>query len=98
VTGQNVSVREQPNINSPVIQTLSNEIVRLDRQTFQTAPFQAQAELFDFNNPVGWIPVILPNGQNGYVSTQNAYQPIGTRVTFAEVEGALKLQMLTIVD
>ncbi|MBD1996912.1 hypothetical protein H6G00_09810 [Leptolyngbya sp. FACHB-541] len=98
VIGQDVSVRTQPNINSPVIQTLSNEIVRLDRQTFQAVPFQSQAEIFSFNNPVGWIPVILPDGQNGYVSTQNAYQPIGTRVTFAEVEGVLKLQMLTIVD
>lgn len=98
VIGQEVSVREQPNINSPVIQTLSNQIVRLDRQTFQTVPFQAQADIFDFNNPIGWIPVILPSGQNGYVSTQDAYQPIGTRVTFAEVDGDLKLQMLTIVD
>lgn len=98
VIGQDVSVRTQPNISSPVIQTVSNAIVRFDRQTYQSASLQTQGEIFDFNNPLGWVPVVLPDGQNGYISTQNAYRPIGTRVTFAEVGGNLKLQMLTIVD
>jgi hypothetical protein len=97
VLEQEVSVRTQPDINSPVVQTLSTEIVRWDRQTHQTTPFQVQ-RIFNFNNPVGWIPVILSDGQSGYIPAQDAYLPIGTRAIFAEMGGSLKLQMLVLVD
>ena len=97
VIGEDVSIRTQPSINSSVIQTISNEIVRLDSQIYRTAPLQSQG-IFDFNNPLGWIPVILSDGQSGYISAQHAYQPIGTRVIFADTGGSLKLQMLVTVD
>jgi hypothetical protein len=84
VVGDRVNVRSEPNLNSPVVGVLSNEIVRFDRRSFQNS----QEEEIEAYNPVhGWTPVILPNEKKGYVYNRYAYHPLENRVIFGKIKG-----------
>ncbi|MER3433671.1 MAG: hypothetical protein C4288_09605 [Leptolyngbya sp. ERB_1_1] len=98
VVGQNVNARSQPNADSPTIATLTNEIVKYDTTTFQNASEQEKAETFRLDNPNGWVPVILPNNQRGFVSSRYAYSPIGYRVLFGKEGGEWKMQAFVTGD
>jgi hypothetical protein len=85
VVGQGVNVRASASVDSPVVGVLTDEVVQFDRQAWEQLPAEdraAQLESLD-----SWIPVILPNGQHGYVSNQYAYSPLGYQVVFAKVNG-----------
>lgn len=89
VVGENVKVYEQPDSNSAVINTLSNEIVEYDRAALEK--FSDEERMALFGMPEGWTPVILPNGKSGYVPNRNAYMPLGYRAIFGKVNGQWQL-------
>ncbi|MBD2089736.1 SH3 domain-containing protein [Microcoleus sp. FACHB-1515] len=89
VVGENVNVHEQADSNSAVINTLSNEIVELDRATLENLSEEERMALFEM--PEGWTPVILPDDKSGYVSNRYAYFPLGTRAVFGKVDGQWQL-------
>lgn len=85
IVGQSVNVRARASIDSPAVGVLTDEVVQFDRQAWEqirAADRAAQLESLD-----SWIPIILPNGQHGYVSNRYAYSPLGYQVVFAKVNG-----------
>ncbi|MGG6265770.1 hypothetical protein ACQ4M3_20250 [Leptolyngbya sp. AN03gr2] len=98
VVGQNVNVRSKPDVSSPAIATLTNEIVKYDVTTFQNASEQEKAETFRLDNPNGWTPVILSENRRGFVSSQYAYSPVGYRVLFGKEGGEWKMQAFVTGD
>jgi Bacterial SH3 domain len=68
VVGQNVNVRSQPSLNGRVIGQLSNEVVVINPQA---------KGVYDANPLVGWTPVVLPDGNSGYVNNRFAYFALG---------------------
>lgn len=91
VVGEKVNVRSQPNLKSPVVAVLTNEVVKLDRAI---ADQQAEVRIQKNQNydPIqGWTPVILPDGQRGYVYNRYAYQPLEYRLVFKQHNGQWKL-------
>jgi hypothetical protein len=94
VVGAGVNVRSQPNRQSSVLTTLSNEVVQLDASAWaemrakRTDPQPQPQGLED------WIPVILPDAKQGYVASRYAYSPLDYRVIFGKVNG--EWQMLSV--
>lgn len=88
IEGENVNVRAQPNANSAIVARLSNEVVKLDRKTFE----QRYSDPKEGYDPIkSWMPIILPNGKPGFVSSQYARQPLEYRVIFAKINGQWQL-------
>lgn len=88
IVGENINVRAQPSPDSPVMDVLSDEVVKsdpdgLDRLTPQQREEQQTDE--------GWQPVITPTGQRGYVSSRYAYYPAGYRARFENKQGQWKI-------
>lgn len=98
VVGQNVNVRSKPDVNSPAIATLSNEIVKYDTTTFQNASEQEKSETFRLDNPNGWTPVVLSGDRRGFVASRYAYSPIGYRVIFGKEGSEWKMQAFVTGD
>ncbi|WP_088891913.1 SH3 domain-containing protein [Leptolyngbya ohadii] len=90
VVGNRVNVRAQAAVNSAIVGSLSNEVVEFDRQAFEDFPAdQREAKLL---HPVnGWTPVILANGQRGFVYNRYAYRPLGERLILGQIDGAWKI-------
>lgn len=80
VVQDKVPVHAQANTNELVIGFLSKEIVKLDREVQKGAPFNS-----------GWIRIIHPNGQLGYIEKKFTYSPIGYRAAFERVPSGWKL-------
>lgn len=98
VVGQNVNVRSQPDVDSPTIATLTNEIVKYDTTTFQNASEQEKSETLRLDNPNGWTPVILPDDRRGFVASRYAYSPVGYRVLFGKAGGEWKIEAFVTGD
>lgn len=82
VVGENVNVRSEPSTASEAIFTLSNQVVKRDRD-------RQSAEDFD---PIdGWTPIILPDDRQGYVYNQFVYSPLDYRAEFGKVNGNWQL-------
>lgn len=91
VVGRNVNVRSQPWLNSEAISSLSNEVVKLDRERAEKQ-WQEQVEKGREVDPIyGWTPVILPNGEKGYVYNRYVYGPLENRAVFGKVAGEWQL-------
>lgn len=91
VVGEKVNVRSQPNLKSSVVAVLTDEVVKLDQSI---ADQQAEVRIQKKQNydPIqGWTPVILPDGQRGYVYNRYAYQPLEYRLVFKQHNGQWKL-------
>ncbi|MBD2071918.1 SH3 domain-containing protein [Leptolyngbya sp. FACHB-671] len=85
IVGENVNVRQAASSSSPVIDVLSNEIVRHDSEVWQRGiSDQERASLETFE---GWRPIITPNGLRGYVSSRYSYTPSGYRALFEKIGG-----------
>lgn len=56
IVGEDVNVRLEPDLNSPVLAQISNSSVQVDAQAIGTPP--------------GWQAIVLPDGTRGYVSAQ----------------------------
>jgi hypothetical protein len=89
IVGEGVEVHTEANASSPVVEVVSNEILKSDSQTLGTL---SEAQLRAIETFEGWRPVILPEGRRGFVSSRYAYSPIGYRAIFAKVDGAWKMQ------
>lgn len=91
IVGNNVNVRQAPDTNSRVVGLLSNEVVKVNRSVEeQFAKKRAeQSRAYDPLN--GWVAVILPNKQLGYVSSRYAYFPLEYRAVFGRVAGQWQL-------
>jgi len=91
VVGRGVNVRSQASLDSEVISSLSNEVVKLDRETAEKK-WQEQVEKGREVDPIyGWTPVILPNGEKGYVYNRYVYGPLENRAVFGKVAGEWQL-------
>lgn len=84
IVGEAINVRAEPTANSPVVGTVSNEVVKIDSTAYATHP----PEFFEAKETnLGWTPVILPNGVRGYVSSRYAFSPVGYRAGFVQNHG-----------
>lgn len=88
IVGTGVNARARPRADSPVIAVLSNEVVKSDPQGFSALSEQQKLKVQTWD---GWQPVIVPNGQRGYVSSRYAYVPAGYRALFENKGGSWKM-------
>lgn len=91
IVGQDVNVRAEPGTSAPIIGRVSNEIVKFDRDRFESLPERMKQEMVSWNLN-GWTPVILPNGRRGYVSNRYAYKPLERRAIFVKSGGNWQLR------
>lgn len=90
VVGDRVNVRAEAAVNSAIVGMLSNEVVQFDQQAFENFPLdQREAKLMQPAD--GWTPVVLPNGQRGFVYSRYAYHPLETRLILGQINGAWKI-------
>lgn len=82
IVGENVNVRSQPRIDSSVIGTLSNQVMRRDRQQ----PIDPNFDPID-----GWTAVMLPIDRPGYIYNRYVYAPLEYRALFGKVDGEWQL-------
>ncbi len=85
VTGQNVNVRQKPGPESPVISALSYDLVK--------AP-----EGLGGKKPGGWIKVVTPDGEEGFVSASFVRSPVDYRASFTKVKGRWMMSALIAGD
>ncbi|AFY69646.1 hypothetical protein Pse7367_1354 [Thalassoporum mexicanum PCC 7367] len=85
VYGNAVNVHEQADQDSRIIAILSNEVVEFDRDRWEAI----MAEVDFQESPIlkEWTPVVLPNGESGYVDEFQSYQPLDPRIIFGQVNG-----------
>ncbi len=89
VAGNQVNVRAKPQRKGAIVGVLSNEVVRFDLETWNQLEPEERAQQVE--NLDGWTPVILPNGQRGYVSNLYAYRPLSYQTVFGQVSGNWKI-------
>ncbi|NDJ18336.1 SH3 domain-containing protein [Myxacorys almedinensis] len=87
IEGEHVNVRAQPTTNSAIVARLSNEVVKLDQKSFET--LYGEQQRYDPIN--SWMPIVLPNGKPGYVSSRYARQPLENQLIFAQINGKWQL-------
>jgi len=83
IIGEQVRVREQPSLTSPIIASLSYDIV------VSTAPFNLIKE-----DGRSWIAIKLSNGKTGFVSDQFIRNPIDYRALFMKKGGKWRMTSL----
>lgn len=93
IIAENVNVRAEPNLDSPVVGVVSHEIVKYDSQVPVNPSTRELGETSD-----GWKPIILSNGERGFVSSRYAYSPIGYRAVFVRVDGEWRMQTFIVGD
>lgn len=81
IVGENINVRAEPTTDSPIVGTVSNEVLKFDQAAMADKP-QEFWQAGETN--AGWKAVILPNGNHGYVSSRYAYSPVGYRAFFSQ--------------
>lgn len=90
VVGKNVNLRSQPNINSKVIGSLSNKVVKVNRKLLAE-----QTKKGGNLDPIkGWTPVIISNNQQGNIYNNFVYSPLANRAVFGKVNGKWQLLYL----
>jgi hypothetical protein len=88
IVGEGINVRTEPNLASPVIAVLSNTEVVLDSIGYSALSAQQRTELETLE---GWIPIVTPDAQRGYISSRYAYYLLGHRATFSQRNGEWKM-------
>ena len=77
------------------------EQIRLDSKTYEQLPGRvkppeyAEPEWFTLS---GWTPIIMPNGQRGYVQNRYVYVTLGYRAVFDQVDGRWQMQVFIAGD
>lgn len=82
VVGKNVNIHSQPNINSSIITTVTDQLVKLKSN--------------DINR--NWDSIELLDGISGYVSSRFFYSPVGYRAFFEKAKGKWKMTVLIAGD
>lgn len=88
IVGEDVNVRTEPNSNSPAIAVLSNTEVERDPIGYSALSEQQRVAI---ETVEGWMPIVTPDGQNGYVSSRYMYYLLGHRATFSRQNGEWKM-------
>ena len=83
--GDGVEVHHRPDASSPVIATLSNDVVLYD--------YEADAPGID-----GWTPIRLADGELGWVRERLVRSPIDYRAVFWRREGRWRLETFVAGD
>lgn len=91
VVGEDVNVRSQPSVESPVVGLLSNEVIKVNRQSEEQRARERAQRGEDYSSINGWTAVILPNGKLGYISNRFAYSPLEYQTVFGKVKGKWRL-------
>ena len=81
VIGENVRVRKQPAIESPVVATLSFDIVKV----VEWKPKQAA------ESKQSWVTISLKDGTSGYIAREYIRSPIDYRAIFEKKDGKWQL-------
>jgi hypothetical protein len=82
VLGTNVRVRAEPRVGSPVLATLSFDIVRLSQAArSRLTPEQAEE----------WTAVELQGGRTGYIASRYVRSPIDYRALFNKIDGRWRM-------
>ena len=76
IIDDSVRVRKEPNTRSAVIRTLSFDIVKLGQEKATSSASSRQ-----------WVPVVLEDGQKGYVAAEYIRSPIDYRAIFEKKNG-----------
>jgi len=84
VTGEQVNVRQKPDPASPVISTLSFDLVK--------APEGLSKKAGD------WIKIVTPGGKEGFVSGKFLRSPVDYRASFTKVNGRWMMSALVAGD
>jgi hypothetical protein len=85
VIGENVNVRQKPDPSSPVVSTLSYDLVK--------AP-QGVAE----KKAGDWVRIVTPAGRDGFVSRGFLRSPVDYRASFTRVKGRWMMSALVAGD
>lgn len=93
IVAADVNVRDEPSLNSPVVDVVSSEIVQRDLQVELASAEYDLAETLE-----GWVPVVTPRGIRGYVSSRYAYSPVGYRAFFSRTNGDWQMEMFLAGD
>lgn len=95
IIGSDVNVRLQPNSSSASVGVVSNEVVQVDQDAF-SALTDAQRAATSTNE--GWLPIITPSGDRGYVSSRYAYVPAGYRALFRQTDEGWRMTTFIVGD
>lgn len=82
IVGQNVNVRSRPNLNAPIITSLSYDIVKLNQSSN--------------SNSQGWFKILAPTP--GYVSSKFVRTPFDYRTCFKKSKGKWVMTALVAGD
>jgi hypothetical protein len=88
IIGEQVRVREQPGLTSPIIASLSYDIVAITDPP--TTPIKMDGH--------SWIGIKLSNGKTGFVSEQFIRSPIDYRACFTKKNGKWRMNALVAGD
>lgn len=83
VIGKNVRLRAEPGVNSPVVTSLTYDIVKFITTEPPTAAVQKDG--FD------WIKVATSDGKQGYVAKTYLRSPVDYRAYFRKVNGSWRM-------
>jgi hypothetical protein len=90
ITGKNVNVRQRPSGDSPVVATLSYDIVKPAPDPPTAAPSPV--------GPHGWVQIITPSGTRGFVADQYIRSPIDYRAGFKKSRGRWRMTFFVAGD
>jgi hypothetical protein len=82
VTGKKVNVRKDADKKSPVIETLSYEVIKI----LNTPDYDAEDEIIDSKRGV-WVNIQTASGKKGYIFSYYMHSPIGYRAIFERQNG-----------
>jgi len=87
VIGSNVRIRRESSPDSPILTSVSYITLKLAPEAFRTDWRQES-----------WTPVVLSDGQKGYIATRYIRSPIDYRARFSRIGGEWKLTMFLAGD
>jgi Bacterial SH3 domain len=88
IVGENVRVRQKPTVDSPVVTSLSFDIVAVTDW----------GERLSGDSKQGWVRVKLAGGQEGYISSGYVHSPIDYRAVFEKRQGRWLITSLVAGD
>ncbi len=92
IDGYEVNVRQAASLDSEIITTASYQTVKLNQNALVERP---EAEQLAFITESGWCPVILNDGQTGYVSSQFCRPITHPWALFHYVDGQWRMTVVT---
>ena len=95
IVGEGVNVRAKPQLNSPIVGVVSNEVVAIDQAAYNAF---SNSQRIAAETLSGWFPVVTSQGQRGYVSSRYAYLPAGYRARFEQIDNRWQMTLFITGD